>query len=286
MNIAELVTNVRDVVEEGTASLWSDNELVRYINRAYSQIQNEFIQMDESWGLDSITLDSVTKTEIAGGLSEFVLPDHVRKVIRVENLAGDSEVPGSSSTPIHLNVYAMAREAFSLGSTWFFGGTRKLIINAKDLTASEWRVWFIRDWAPLVRVVLPSVSSSLTLTMVTDTYSNLPRITNAMRGAKFESDVNESQFYYCTASGGMDLTFESITGLDSSDNLYSVPIIPEAHHESIAYRAAMRALDKEGNVQQKQAVAQTLEGLEQNMLNTEEKRQYQQPRYTNYFPHR
>ena len=282
MNVADLITNTRDIIEEGTANLWSDNELVRYLNRSYMQIQNEMIQMDESWGMDSITLDSVTSTEITGGITEFVLPDFVRKVVRVENLATDSEVPGQSSTPIHLNLYAAARDTFAQGNSWFFGGTRKLIINGRDLTAGEWRVWFTRAWAPLVKVVLPSVSSSLTLTMVTDGYSSLPRITNAMRGAKFESDVNESQFYYCTASGGMDLTFESITGLDSSDTLYSVPIIPEAHHEAIAYRAAMRALDKEGNMQQKQAIGQTLQGLEQNMLNTEEKRHNAGPRYVNF----
>tara|TARA_Y100000310_G_scaffold342544_1_gene446232 strand:+ start:79 stop:957 length:879 start_codon:yes stop_codon:yes gene_type:complete len=288
MNLSEIHTQVREIIEEPTARIWTNDEIYRHINRTYIQLQGEMSQTDSAIGLDSKLLSELTHVSETGGITKVTLEPYVTKVVRVEN-GFQTDAPGRSVNPIHLNSHAYARRQFLNGDTWFFGGDRHLYLNLKKDNiddASTWRIWFQRRWPPLVGVTVSSLTSlTFTPTVVASGLTPAwPGLTDAMRNTRFQNatDASGGTLFFCTGSTSTTCVVESATGLDNSDVLWSVPLFDESLHEVLAYRAANRCLDKEGNITQKQVINQVSAELSRTLVNTKERRQDQAPRYVNY----
>ena len=319
MNLTQLLEYIRFLVEEKSANVWTDDELVSYLNRSHLEMFHEASQSDSGWGLDSATLDDAVLFSVAsadGGITKVTTPANVPsmyKIVRVERLDEASD-PGSSIVPIGINQYPQFRDPFGYateGMTWFLGGDRAIYINAKyaDLTLSEWRIWYIRRWAPLVRFTVGAGVSATQFTVNmgpshadTNRLGDMPFAQDALKGAMLNvktdavkaSSWNVGQTITCSAWASSNLAADVPTfalthtpdpagdSITANDVLESIPVFDEVHHEGLCYRAAMRALDKEGNQSQKALVGQTYAMLRSDWINSLENRQKQSGRSVNF----
>ena len=264
MNASQLITYTRYILSESTANVWTDAELLDYINRGYEHAYRVQVMKDRGYGVvafDWNTTDFPAATQARSDEWTIYLPKFFYKLMEVQNATANYE-----------KIPSAPRFARKSG-TWHFSGSNQITFVGESQPTSL-RFLVYRNPAPLHVGSISSYNDVENTFVLTATTGDLTRHPWTYQGSIFEmtSGTGQGLLVYGTdfARSSNTLTFvapEEVT-LANSDTYAMVPDMDETHHELLAYLAADRALNKEGNESGKQLIRNTMAHLWQEYINT------------------
>lgn len=316
MNVTSLIATVRRIVDEPNERIWSDADLLSYLNRSGERLHLRMIETDLNIGLDNDLLSNLgttTLTAIGSSLrfESGILPSYVQSIKRIEDLE-DPTLP-REIFPRGINNQ---RSWTTVGKEWDFTGDRRIAIYAPSApTASQIRVFFYRRFAPLVRFRVQNgailvngvvrVSLGLDELAANGGLGTFEKTAGIYRGAQFYMNDSLSDGSYQRPAGYRGVVTNWASFLeDVATPIYQFTVSPDPSvlpvgasvvgstgpqfddqfDELLCYEAAMRASDKESNANAKAYFAQTAADLWQQFISSQQSRQTQQPRFVNYIP--
>ncbi len=261
MRVSRIVTRVRDRLNEATANIFTDAELVRYIDEAAQDLFRQQSQVDESYHNHVTTILGASSRDVSTDTRLYDLRQWVHKIIAVRP-------SGTGSQSRENTIPAMTLHNQS-GSFWAFHGMSRIMVQGAD-AGSDLQLYVSKGPAGLnVGTVstVADVSASQTqlyLDHATMTY-DIEFEVDAYANSMFEmTDVNssghivEGQVRQCVASENVT----SSTGLPftkcTMDRPWdTIPVAadkwemrPEVHTAHISYLvllASQKAYVKKSN---------------------------------------
>ena len=273
MNAQELLAYTRLIVEEPTASVWTDAEILNYLNRAYEHCFRVAANKDRGFGLVWFDWDNTTfpsATQVKPGEWKLRIPAHFFHIASVRNATQSYE------------RLEMGRRDSVMTNTWYFSGSNEILIrDTQEPTSLQFQVY--QSPTPMSIGTFGTVtSSSAPLTATTGSVSQQPWAYVGSRlgvvdGAGIDSTLYVTGYTRSTKT----VTWDNPGGAEpSSGDIYAViPDMDDLHHELLCYEAANRCFVKEGNTNGKAIIQDVLAELRREYLASLTPRGYSGPQF-------
>lgn len=124
MRLSRIITRIRDRLNEATANIFTDAELVRYIDEAAQDLFRQQSQVDESYHNHVTTILGSASRDVSTDTRLYDLRQWVHKIIAVRPL-------GTGSQARENTIPAMTLHNQS-GSFWAFHGMNRIMVQGSN----------------------------------------------------------------------------------------------------------------------------------------------------------
>ncbi len=286
MNALDLIAYTRSILDasqgQSGSGPWSDSDLLSYLSAAQRQLWA--VQVDTNpWPyLLTATLADLglTFTTVTPGLIRAKMPRYVFRIEMLMALITDGLEPVPVVGLQSLQNTVSDRYASNETPSWFVGHGGDLYFTASAVDTSCYLAFYSMRPPDLV-VFTASADGTTTTTLATkaesETLGALRSDSQAYSGTTMEvvsadESLPEGELLRVSASAvtsypTIRLTHDALSAaVEEGDTIAMVPLIDESFHELLCYMAALRALDQEGNLRDKDTLAQTTKDLYQRWL--------------------
>jgi hypothetical protein len=234
MNANQMLTDLRDNVNEATGSHWDDVDLLRKLNQANRAVGTHLINTNGEWLTESAlftpSASVITLTNVVGRIVYMEEASTGREISLSGNVRDRRETRLTGST-----LWTGAPEAYLLGNT--------IEIN-QDAYNNQVRLWYVKRVLNLSQGTAGSgtgasaleLDSTMEPSLEDDYYNSQTVEITTATGADIRSTISDYDFAtrVCT-----------ITGTPVNGDTYgTVSVIPEEGHALIVLKATLTALSK------------------------------------------
>lgn len=285
MNLPQLLTYTRQLINDVDSVQVDDATLMLYENESYGELWNKLCNMNEDFGVTFLDVSTTQFTDMGGGLLGFFLPPTLQKVIRVERDDGNGGRVALIPISIGEKDYyynQTTRISGNFGCYFLFG---QRIGLRSDTPAASLRIYYTRRWPYLQSglaqatfaagtLVFPAVPTLGDVSQEDDYYNDAIVRIVAGTGAGQERRIAD----YAGASRTCTMQTNWTTVPDGTSQYSLMPELPENHHKMLAYMSAEVFCIRKGNEKQLGIVRGMREEIETEMGGALKPRQDQEPR--------
>lgn len=233
MRVSQLVLRLRDRLDEATANLYSDIELVRYLDESVQDLFRLQAQHDESYHNTEHDLLAANSRSLQSNVVLHDLPTWVHKITSVRLLTADSENRG-------LNVPARTMHNQD-GSFWAWHGMNRIMVRGnrgdEDLTMEVSKMPAPMNGGTLV------APDTLTFS-TTSIHYDQTSATESLYEDVFEDDIYKNSLVEFT---GTDSGSHAISGSLTRVSASSVSFDTDALFTSLTFDTAVSATPVAGD---------------------------------------
>lgn len=280
MHSQEILTGIRDFLNEATANYWTDADLYRKMNLAHQTMVDELIDAGQGYFRRSTNITYVANTDA------YALPKNLARVEKIERVDGSDPI---EILPITLSQEAEYRNTAIHGTSFADEGYQieaenvRLVPTPTGAITNALRIRYAKA-QPLIHSGVPTASANTTITFaVAPLRGTITLITDAYEGWNiYMSDTGDRRkitaFNSSTRVATVDAAW-SVNPLVAS--VYAlIPEIPERWHDILVLRASVAArIEKFDEATDLQSMLAPIELTYKNALKP---RQTQQSRRVNY----
>lgn len=261
MNLTEILEYTRFIINEPQANLWTDAELVNYINRGYEHAYRAGVAADRGYGAiwyDWATVDFAAPVSRKNGLYTIRVPTFIYKVVDIWDGAREYEQIPPGAAYVDDGTFR-----------WWFSGSNEISL-ATTVVPTSLRIRAYRNPVPLHNGTF--TTGGATTAVLSATLGTLSREPWAYSGAKFQllSGTSVGAIVFATDynRATSTITYDSTAGaaISTSDTYSMLPDMDSTHHELLAYLAASRAFNKENNVAGREIIRMEVAELWRNYI--------------------
>ena len=244
MKVSRIVTRVRDRLDEATANIYTDVELVRYIDEAVNDMFRTQTQYDESWHNCEFNLVNATDGRaLHSNWTLYDIPLWVHKITGLRTTA-------SSTSQKERDLPYRTLHNFG-GTFWTFHGHNRIAVVGAD-TSDDITVMCSKIPAPLNQgtLVAPDTLAFTTTSIHWDTTS----ATESVYEDLLEDDWHLNSIFEFT---GTDTGAHAITGSVTRGATSSVSYDTDALFTSVTFDKAVSATPVAGDTWEMHAEVST-----------------------------
>lgn len=286
MNVTQLIQAARDRLDESSANVWTDVELLRYADQAIRHMIRRQADVDESYHNFEYTVPSADlrqPSEAGGDVYVLDLPYWTYRVTELRE--SQSSTTGSRSAPVPFRTLHNRAGRF-----WTFDRLNRLrLVNTGRLNVT---MQVTKDPAPLMRITLdtdafsgPTTSqffvkhstadpTGVIVEKEKDAYANsIWELTGVdstsrqpsgqrRRARASETVVNSTGIVYTKVTLDRPFTVQPASG----DTLEMLPEVQPVHHEFLILLTCKKAWLRKANIQSLEAMKDDLRSEEERFL--------------------
>lgn len=286
MNVTQLIQAMRDRLDESSANVWTDVELLRYADQAIRTMVRRQADVDESYANMEYTVSSTDLRQPSEVGSDVYVLDTPYWLYRVNELREtQTSATGARNAPVpYRTLHNRA------GRFWTFDRLNRLrLVNTGRLNVT---MQVTKDPAPLMRATLDTDTFASPTTAVfyvkhtsadptgvivekeKDAYANsIWEITGVDSATRQPSGQRRRVKASETVVNGSGVVYTKLT-LDrpftiqpaASDTLEMVPEVQPVHHEYLILLACKKAWLRKANLQSLEAMKEDLRSEEERFL--------------------
>lgn len=186
-NVADLITEVRDNISEFTAEYFTDDRILRWINRAYQDVYNQLASLSQNHFVSTTTFSLIADQQ------EYSLPSDFKRSTQVARI---TDAGGTTlETPYNLekiNIHDRFSSPYVRAGRWtpsffYISGSKIGFVNIPATTesAGSIKMWYIQQ---------PAILTSGGTHSLLYEYSNLIILLASYYALRAEKETGESFF--------------------------------------------------------------------------------------------